>query len=104
MTDVMNIEPIDDKLRAFHWHVIVADGHDFAQIAAAYDEAKATKGAPTAIVFKTIMMKGVPPLEDNYQWHGKPLDTEHLTLALKELGFNETPAEAIASYGEVSFH
>ena len=104
MTDVMNIEPIGAKLRDFHWHVVEADGHDFGQIASAFEEARAHKGAPTAIVFKTIMMKGVPPLEDQFQWHGKPLDTEHLTLALKELGFNETPTEAIASYGEVSFH
>ncbi|MEO7993431.1 MAG: transketolase [bacterium] len=103
MTDIMNIEPIGDKLRAFHWHVVEADGHDYDQIAAAFEEAKHHKGAPTALVFKTIMMKGVPSLEDQYQWHGKALDSETLTLALKELGFHETPQEAIASYGEVSY-
>lgn len=104
MTDIMNIEPIGEKFRAFHWHVVEADGHDFDQIAAAFEEAKATKGMPTALVFKTIMMKGVPTLEDNYQWHGKALDAEHMTLALKELGFNETVEQAIAGYGEVVFH
>ncbi|HYE79808.1 MAG TPA: transketolase [bacterium] len=104
MTQIMNIEPIPDKLRAFHWHVVEADGHDYGAIEAAYAEAAATKGAPAAIVFKTIMMKGVPPLEDQFQWHGKPLDAEHMALALKELGFNETVDEAIAGYGEVAFH
>lgn len=104
MTDVMNIEPIDKKLEAFHWHVINADGHDWADIERAYSEQQAVTGKPVAIVFKTIMMQGVPSYADDYRWHGKPLDSDSLTVALRELHFNETPAEAIASYGEVTFH
>jgi len=104
MTDIMNIEPIDKKLEAFHWHVIVADGHDYDAIKAAFDEQQTIKGKPVAIVFKTIMMQGVPSYADDYKWHGKFLDADALTVALRELHFNETPDEAIASYGEVKWH
>lgn len=103
MTDVMNIEPIPEKLEAFHWHVISADGHDWMDIERAFTEAQAVKGKPIALVFKTIMMQGVPSFADDFRWHGKPPNADELSIILRELGFNETPAEAIASYGEVAY-
>ena len=63
--------PIDKKFEAFNFHVInVADGNDFDQLKAAFDEAKATKGMPTAIIAKTLKGKGVSFMEGNVAWHG----------------------------------
>ena len=77
--------PIDKKFEAFNFHVINIDGHDFHQIKAAFEEAKATKGMPTAIIAKTVKGKGVSYMEDNAGWHGKaPNDAEYAT-AMEEL-------------------
>lgn len=95
---VMGIAPLADKFRAFNFHVITADGHDLKQIEAAFDEAKATKGRPTCILFKTLMMKGVKPYEDNFRWHGKPLSDDELAVAFQELGWPGTKDELIATY------
>ena len=77
--------PIDKKFEAFNFHVINIDGHDFDQIKAAFEEAKATKGMPTAIIAKTVKGKGVSYMEDNAGWHGKaPNDAEYAT-AMEEL-------------------
>ena len=78
--DVCNPYPIDKKFEAFNFHVINIDGNDFDQIAAAFAEAKATKGMPTAIIAKTIKGKGVSFMENNAGWHGKaPNDDEYAT-------------------------
>ena len=70
--DVCSPYPIDKKFEAFNFHVInVADGNDMAQLRAAFDEAKATKGMPTAIVMKTVKGKGVSFME--YSWRKLPL-------------------------------
>jgi transketolase len=96
--DVMGIEPLGDKFRAFNFHVIEADGHDYGAIEAAYNEAAATKGKPSVILFRTLMMKGVKPYEDNFKWHGKPLSDEELGIALGELGWSGTKDDLIATY------
>ena len=83
--DVMSPYPIPEKLEAFGFHVVNIDGHDFDQIEAAMNEAKATKGQPTAIVMKTIKGKGVSFMEDQAGWHGKgPNDAEY-EQAMSEL-------------------
>ena len=75
---VMSPYPIVDKLAAFGFHVIAIDAHDFDQIEAALNEAKATKGRPTAIVMKSVKGKGVSFMENDAGWHGKaPNDAEH---------------------------
>lgn len=85
--DVMNIDPLDAKLRAFGFHVVTADGHDFRQLFAALAEAEATKGKPTAIIANTVMGKGVSYMEkEGHKWHGKTPGKEQADLALKELG------------------
>ena len=78
--------PIDDKFRAFNFHVVnVADGNDFDQLRAAFAEARATKGAPTAIVCKTVKGKGVSYMEDQVGWHGKAPNDEQYEQAMAEL-------------------
>ena len=84
--DVMNIEPIDEKFKAFGWHVIKIDGHSFEEIFSAIDEAKNTKGKPTVIIAKTIKGKGVSFMEDQAGWHGKAPSAEEANKALDELG------------------
>ena len=84
--DVMSIEPIEDKFKAFGWHVINIDGHSFEEIFAAIDEAKNTKGKPTMIVAKTIKGKGVSFMENQVGWHGKAPSEEETKIAIDELG------------------
>jgi transketolase len=83
--DVMNIEPLADKYRAFGWHVIEIHGHDMRQIIRAFEEAKATKGKPTAIVANTVKGKGVSFMEDQAQWHGVAPNEEQFRKALPEI-------------------
>lgn len=83
--DVMNIQPVADKWRAFGWHTLEINGHDFNQILAAYTEAENTSGKPTAIIAKTIKGKGVSFMEDKEEWHGKAPNKELTEKALKEL-------------------
>ena len=82
---VMSPYPIVDKLEAFGFNTIAIDGHDFEQIEAAFENAKATKSKPSAIVMKTIKGKNVSFMENNAGWHGKaPNDAEH-EQAINEL-------------------
>ena len=83
--DVMPTEPLDKKFEAFGWHVIQIDGHDFAQIEAAYQEAAATKGQPTMILAHTVKGKGVSFMENNAGWHGKAPNAEQYAQAKAEL-------------------
>jgi transketolase len=78
--------PITDKFKAFNFHVIeVEDGNDFDQLRSAFDEAKATKGMPTAIVMKTVKGKGVSFMENQVGWHGTAPNDEQYEAAMKEL-------------------
>ena len=78
--------PIDKKFEAFNFHVInVEDGNDFDQLKAAFDEAKATKGMPTAIIAKTVKGKGVSYMEGQAGWHGKAPNDEEYAIAMAEL-------------------
>ncbi len=70
--DVMPLEPIADKYRAFNWHVIEVNGNDMNAFIAAVEEAKAIYEKPTIIIAHTIPGKGVPDIEFDYHWHGKP--------------------------------
>ena len=68
--DIMDVEPLADKWRAFGWHIIEVDGHDIPALQAAFAEAAATKGKPTAIIAHTIKGKGVSFMENNPKFHG----------------------------------
>jgi transketolase len=86
VANVMSIEPLADKWRAFNWHVIEIDGHNLAQIYNAFHEAIAYKGKPTVILANTIKGKGVSFMENNAGWHGVAPNKEQLEQALVELG------------------
>ena len=83
--DIMNIEPLAAKWRSFGWHTIEVNGHDLEELLAAFEEAKITKGQPTAIVAHTIKGKGVSFMENNPDFHGKVPNAEELKQALDEL-------------------
>ena len=84
--DVMTVNPIDEKFKAFGFNVIVIDGHDFGEIFAAFDGARGCKGKPTVIVAKTNKCRGVSFMEDNPGWHGKAPNEEEAKKAVAELG------------------
>lgn len=83
---VMNPTPIDEKFRAFGWHVIAINGHDFEEIQQALTQARNTLGRPTMILAHTIKGKGVSFMENNAAWHGAAPNKEQYEQALKELG------------------
>ncbi|MGH2968630.1 MAG: transketolase, partial [Solirubrobacteraceae bacterium] len=84
-----------ERCRAFGWHAIEIDGHDVEQIDAAYTEAEATKGKPTAIIARTKKGKGVAEVEDLPGKHGKPLDDPDAAIA--ELGGERTLTVEVAA-------
>ncbi len=83
--DVNSPYPIPDKFRAFGFHVIEIDGHDFDQIRAAVQEAKSVKGMPTAVIAKTTKGKGVSFMEDKAGWHGEAPNDEQYAVAMADL-------------------
>ncbi|MCH5263197.1 MAG: transketolase [Lachnospiraceae bacterium] len=83
--DVCSPYPIDKKFEAFNFHVINIDGNDFDQLEAAFKEARATKGMPTAIICKTLKGKGVSFMEGNVGWHGKAPNDEEYAVAMSDL-------------------
>lgn len=83
--DVCSVYPIDKKFEAFNFKTININGHDFDEIRKALDEAKATKGMPTAIIMHTVKGKGVSFMEDNAGWHGKAPNDEEYATAMADL-------------------
>jgi transketolase len=98
--DILALEPLDAKLRAFGFHVVMADGHDFASLLAARDECVrvfAGGDAPVAIVAETIKGHGVRFMHDTVDSHYLPMDDAQYAQALDELGLAH--ASALARYG-----
>ena len=85
IADVMSPYPIVGKLEAFGFKVIAVDGHNFDELEAAFAEAKATKGQPTAIVMKTTKGKDVSFMENDAGWHGKATNAAEYEQAMSEL-------------------
>ena len=83
--EVCSPYPIDKKFEAFNFHTINIDGNDFDEIRKALDEAKATKGMPTAIIAHTVKGKGVSFMENQVGWHGKAPNDEEFAIAMEEL-------------------
>ena len=83
--DIMEIAPLAEKWRAFGWHTLEINGHDFPAIQNALREAEATKGKPTCIVAHTIKGKGVSFMENNPKFHGTAPTPAEVKLALQEL-------------------
>ena len=84
--DVMPLEPLADKYRAFNWEVFECDGHDIAAFVDAIELAKQVKGKPQVVIAHTVMGKGVSFMEGDYLWHGKPPKKDEAEQALRELG------------------
>ena len=85
ISKVMSPYPIDEKFRAFGWHVIVIDGHDFDQIEKAFNEAETVANQPVAIIQKTTKGKGVSYMENQVSWHGSAPNEEQYNTAMSEL-------------------
>jgi transketolase len=95
VTEVMNEEPIADKWRAFNWHVLTIDGHDYKQIDEAFAEARATKGKPTFIMAQTVKGKGVSFMENQVGWHGVAPNEAQLKQAIAELKAAQAKLETV---------
>ena len=85
IADVCSPYPIVDKFKAFHFHVIAVDGHDFDALDAAFKEARETKGMPTAIIAKTVKGKDVSFMENQASWHGAAPNDEQYETAMADL-------------------
>ena len=83
--EVMPLEPLADKYRAFNWHVLEVGGHDIRAFVAAVEEAQAIYEKPTLIIAHTIPGKGIKEIEFDYRWHGKPPTKEEGARFLKEI-------------------
>lgn len=83
--NVMPLEPLADKYRAFNWHVLEVDGHNMEEVVDAVEEAKAIYEKPTVIIAHTIPGKGIKEIEFDYNWHGKPPKKEEAEKFLAEL-------------------
>jgi transketolase len=85
VNDIMPLDPLPDKWRSFNWHTIEVDGHSIPQLQAAFAEAAATKGKPTAIIAHTIKGKGVSFMENNPKFHGVAPTHDEMEKAMLEL-------------------
>lgn len=85
VTDICSPEPITDKFKAFGWHVITMDAHDFDDIDRAFNEAESIIGQPVAIIQKSVKGKCVSFMEDNVSWHGSAPNKEQYEAAMDEL-------------------
>lgn len=93
--DIMGEDPIEEKYKAFNWHVLSVDGNNIEEFITTIEKAKTLKGKPTVIIARTVPGKGVSYMEHNYVWHGIPPDLQEvkgapakgqqLAVALEEL-------------------
>lgn len=83
--EVMDLEPVEDKFKAFRWQTRVIDGHDFKQIVPALEEARRPRKAPLAILARTVKGKGVSFMENSIDWHGKAPTKDEAGRALAEI-------------------
>lgn len=92
--DVMNTEPVDEKMRAFGFQVVSIDGHDFGQIEDAFDRFHRCVDRPTAILMRTTKGKGISFMENQVGWHGKAPNDAEYAAAMAELNAHMAELEA----------
>ncbi|MBO4824510.1 MAG: transketolase [Lachnospiraceae bacterium] len=85
LEEVCSAEPFADKFKAFRFHVIEINAHDFDEIRAAFKEARETKCQPTVIIAHSVKGKGVSFMENNCGWHGKAPNDEEYAVAMADL-------------------
>lgn len=83
--DVLDLDPITDKLKSFNWNVLDIDGHDVGQIVNAFNNFKSNTGSPTIIVANTIKGKGVSFMEHNLRFHYSSPNDDEIKIAMEEL-------------------
>ena len=86
VSEVMNIDPLEEKYRSFGWEVLRIDGHNMAQIVESLEKAKRGLGKPVAIIADTVKGKGVSFMENIAGWHGKTPSYDEMLNGLAELG------------------
>ena len=86
VSEVMSVDPLDEKYRSFGWEVIRIDGHNMREIVEGFGRAKEITDKPVALLAETVKGKGVSFMEDIAGWHGKVPNREELERALVELG------------------
>jgi len=84
--EIMPLDSLPEKWKAFNWNVIEINGHKIEEILKALDEADQTKGKSTIIVAHTIKGRGVSFMENKFEWHGRAPNKEEYKIALQELG------------------
>jgi transketolase len=85
VVDIMPVESLVEKWKAFNWRVLEVDGHDMQAVVEAMDTALSIKGEPTVIVANTVKGRGVSFMENNPAWHGKAPNAEQTAQALAEI-------------------
>jgi len=98
---IVDLEPLADKWRSFGWPVIEIDGHDFAQIDKALDQAESNKGRPTLIIAHTVKGKGVSFMENDPEWHGKAPKPAEAIRGIREVVGDPPPPWAAAIIAEL---
>ena len=103
VADVMNIEPLAEKYRAFGWQVLEVDGHNMAKLVTNLERARNQYESrkPTVLICRTIKGRGVSFMENVVGWHGKPPNREELEVALRELGLGrKIDVDRMIAYGQ----
>lgn len=85
ISEVMSPYPIDEKFKAFGWHTITINGHDFNALEKAFNETETVVNQPTAIILKTVKGKDVSYMENQVSWHGAAPNEEQYKIAISEL-------------------
>ncbi len=85
VNEIMDLEPLADKFKAFNWNTLAIDGHDLDAIRAAFEAARKAAGRPTAIIAKTVKGKGVSFMENVIGWHGVAPTKDEADRAVKEI-------------------
>jgi transketolase len=101
VSEVMNVQPLAEKYRAFGWDVVHTDGHDMNQVVTALEAAKTSSGRPVVILAETVKGKGVSFMQDIAGWHGKTPNREEMLKGLDELGVRErVPYEQMLAHAK----
>ena len=87
--EIMSIEPIEDKWKAFGWNTVVVDGHDISGLVSAFEHAKEMKKKPTIVIARTVKGKGVSFMEHVVDFHGRAPSKEEEKKALEEIFNND---------------
>jgi transketolase len=99
---ILDLEPLAEKWKAFGWPVLEIDGHDIAQVDKALDQAEAIRGRPTFVIAHTVKGKGVSFMEDDPEWHGKAPKPAEAVRAIREIVGEPVPAWAEPILAEVA--